>query len=147
MDFGLLDSLRKLAYVLVVPLFVAVYLNDNEMLNEYYQLDKEAIIRFTESSILDWLLNSSDFRLLVIGWGLFIGFYVVIASFFVFGSVLLISELDRWVHVPVSALFGVCCMLIGVLFIAGLALSVPLAKLNLFLNGGLICYGFILLDG
>jgi hypothetical protein len=95
MDFGLLDSLRKLAYVLVVPLFIAVYLNDNEMLNEYYQLDKEAIIGFTESSILDWLLNSSDFRLLVIGWGLFIGFYVVIASFFVFGSVLLISELDR----------------------------------------------------
>jgi hypothetical protein len=37
MDFGLLDAVRKLAYVLVVPLFIAAYLNDNQMLNEHYQ--------------------------------------------------------------------------------------------------------------
>jgi hypothetical protein len=146
MDFGLLDTLRKLAYVLVIPMFAAANLNDYQMLNEHYQMDAEAIIRFTESSILAWLLNSSDFRLWGIGWGLFVGIYVVMTGFLVFGSALIIEESDRWVRVPVSSVFGVGCMLAGLLFIAGLAAGAPIAQLNMFWNGGLICFGFILLD-
>jgi hypothetical protein len=146
MDIGLLDALRKLAYVLVVPLFIAAYFNDQGILNEYYQLDPEAVVRFTESSWFDWMLNSSDFRLWGIGWGLFIGFYVVVVGFFVLGSAFVILESDWWTRLPISFVFGIGCMLIAVLFIAGLAAGAPFAKLNPFWNGGLICFGFILLD-
>jgi hypothetical protein len=146
MDIGLLDAMRKLAWVLVVPLFIAAYFNDEKILNEHYQLDSEAVVRFTASSWFDSMLNSEDIRLWGIGWGLFIGFYVVTVGFFVFGSAFVLSESDFWLRVPLSVVFGVGCMLIAVLFIAGLASGAPFAKLNPFWNGGLICYGFILLD-
>jgi hypothetical protein len=70
MDIGLLDAMRKLAWVLVVPLFIAAYFNDEKILNEHYQLDSAAVVRFTASSWFDWMLNSEDSRLWGIGWGL-----------------------------------------------------------------------------
>jgi hypothetical protein len=146
MDFGLLDALRKLAFVLVCPLFIAAYLNDNQMLNEHYQLDREAIIEFTESSTLNWMLNSEDIQLRSIGWGGFIGFFVIGVGCVLVMTVFLITESDRWVRVPISTVFGIGCMLLRVLFIAGLASGAPFAKLNPFWNLALVCYGFILFD-
>jgi hypothetical protein len=101
MDIGLLDAMRKLAFVLVVPFFIAAYFNDEKILNEHYQLDSEAVVRFTESSWFEWMLNSEDLRLWGIGWGLFIGAYVVGLGFFVFGSAFLLTESDFYLRVPI----------------------------------------------
>jgi hypothetical protein len=56
------------------------------------------------------------------------------------------NESNRWFRVPISYVFGIGCMLAGLLFIAGLAKGAPIADLKMFWNGGLICFGFILLD-
>jgi hypothetical protein len=116
------------------------------MLNEYYQLEPEAIIRVTESSTLGWTLNSSDIRLRTIGWCLFIGYYLVFIGSALFMTGLMIHLIDRWTYGTISVVIGVGCMLLGVLFAVGLGVGAPLAKLNLFWNGGLICFGFILWD-
>jgi hypothetical protein len=59
---------------------------------------------------------------------------------------MMVDQIDSWTRASFSVVFGIGCMLIGVLFIAGLAAGAPLAKLNLFWNLGLISFGFILLD-
>jgi hypothetical protein len=146
MAFGILETLRKLAYVLVLPLFAAAYIHDQGMLNEHYQLEPEAIIRVTESSTLDWLLSSSDVRLTTIGWCPFIDYYLIIIGSALFMTAMMIELLDRWTYGTISVVIGIGCMLLGVLFVAGLAAGAPLAKLHLFWNGGLICFGFILWD-
>jgi hypothetical protein len=145
-DFKVIEALRHLAYVLVIPLFAAAYLNDRQMLNEYYQLDREAVIEFMESSTLDRLLNSSDFRLWGLGWGVFIGIIMVMTGVVLIMAGVMIDLVDKYTQGVFSALLGIGCVLVGVLFFAGLAVGAPFAKLNPFWNLGLLSLGFILLD-
>jgi hypothetical protein len=81
MAFELLEHLRKLAHVLVCPLFVVAYMNDHQMLRDDYRLNVEGTLRVFDSTVLGWMLKSEDIRFQVIGWGVVLGILLGLAIF------------------------------------------------------------------
>jgi hypothetical protein len=57
-----------------------------------------------------------------------------------------LAEVEIHTNVPVLIFVGLICMIIGVLFVAGLASGASFKTLNPFWSLGLVCYGFGLLE-
>ena len=129
-----LESIKKLATVLVIPFFAAAYIADGAS-------------QTVTDPVLDWFRNHDSSAIRGTGWFLWLFVVVMLVTM----TVAAVDWVIQWLDLRLEGVFiafavAISCLTAGVFVLNVFIPEVPKSPLNPLWHIGMLCYGFNLLN-